>query len=109
MTEAIALRHIDLSPLRGLYHLCPEARSGIRGIHGKPLRGSVNNDGYIQLCNTPVGAVLAHRLVHFLATGEQPATVDHIDRDRTHNASDNLRAATSSEQNFNRRRWGKGA
>ena len=46
----------------------------------------------------------AHRLAWMYVYGEVPLfEIDHIDRNRSNNAIDNLRAATSSENNLNRK------
>jgi hypothetical protein len=47
--------------------------------------------------------ILVHRLVWFLAYGEWPAMLDHIDRDTTNNALSNLREATPQQNQANRR------
>ena len=45
-----------------------------------------------------------HRIVWKLTTGgEPPETIDHIDGDRSNNSWINLRAATSSQQQWNKR------
>lgn len=98
---------IDLTRLLGRYEVCPTARSGL-SRNGRPLAGSIDPYGYVQM-DTPVGRVLAHRLVHFVTTGQQPPTVDHKDLNKLNNRPDNLRAATRSEQCINRPVWGKHA
>lgn len=45
--------------------------------------------------------VRVHRIVYFLETGEQPAEIDHIDRNRANNHISNLRPATRSLQRYN--------
>lgn len=43
-----------------------------------------------------------HRLAWFFIYGELPQVVDHIDRDKTNNRIENLRASTIAENNVNR-------
>jgi hypothetical protein len=40
---------------------------------------------------------LLHRVIFFLCHGYEPDVVDHIDRDRSNNSIENLRAATKSQ------------
>lgn len=63
--------------------------------------GCVNGNGYLQ---TPFAGKLwmLHRLAFLYMTGEVPKTIDHIDRDPTNNAWDNLRACTTSENACNK-------
>jgi hypothetical protein len=65
-------------------------RAVVGEIAGTPLEGYVS----IGL----LGKVyLAHRLAWFYMTGEQPPEVDHKDTVRNHNAFDNLRPSTRSQ------------
>ena len=74
--------------------------------YGKKLKGSVNNNGYLQLktCNNAkTKAYLVHRLVWNAFVGEIPGgfELDHIDRDITNNALSNLRLVTHQQNCFN--------
>lgn len=58
--------------------------------------GSVNEDGYIRLwCNKRLR--MKHRLLWFLAYGELPIEIDHIDGVRDNNSLSNLRSVTRKE------------
>ena len=43
------------------------------------------------------------RVIYYMLTGEQPITVDHINRIRSDNRIENLRGATYKEQAYNRK------
>ena len=44
-----------------------------------------------------------HRIIYFLVHGEWPKCVDHIDGNPTNNLIENLRSATLSQNQFNRK------
>ena len=50
-----------------------------------------------------------HRMVYYWHTGEYPPLLDHIDRDKTNNRIENLRAVTQKENmaNVDRSTWKK--
>ncbi len=62
-------------------------------------------DGYIEVRKSG-HKMLAHRVVYFLASGEDPGNrfVDHIDGDPSNNNPENLRIATNTENMRNVRR-----
>lgn len=67
------------------------------------VAGNSRDDGYIDI--TVSGKLYkAHRLIYIHQLGEIPngKTVDHIDRNRSNNRVENLRAATKPQQNGNR-------
>lgn len=58
--------------------------------------GSMNEDGYIRLwCHKKLR--MKHRLIWFLAYGEIPDEIDHINGDRADNSLDNLRSVSRQE------------
>lgn len=66
------------------------------------VAGSIENTGYISIRINKV-SYLAHRLAWFYCFEEWPESyIDHIDRDKTNNALDNLREATAFENSRNR-------
>jgi len=75
-----------------------------RRFSGK-LAGGPHKEGYIAITLTLMGCrqvVLAHRVLWFMAHGEFPTTVDHINGVRTDNRAVNMRAASYSDNNANR-------
>lgn len=60
-----------------------------------------NNHGY-RTFSYKGTVFLAHRVAHFLMTGEQPIEVDHINRERSDNRWCNLRNVTSQQNKLNR-------
>jgi hypothetical protein len=74
---------------------------------GKALAGTVagalDSDGYRQI-RIDGRLYLAHRLAWLYVYGRWPRTdLDHVDLDRDHNAIDNLRPCSQSENNANTR------
>lgn len=49
------------------------------------------------------GVILAHRLIWFIATGEWPKVIDHLDRDGCNNRFKNLRNVSRAENQRNQR------
>ena len=77
----------------------------------KYLAGVPNNAGYLQVkmiaANGKRKNELIHRLValHFVDNPDNKPEVDHIDRNRQNNNSDNLRWLTKSENNLNKNHY----
>lgn len=66
--------------------------------------GSIDSGGYRQVSlsiNGQEKLLLAHRIIHFIHHGELPDCLDHIDGDRLNNRIENLRAATSQQNQRN--------
>lgn len=63
--------------------------------------GSLTKEGYVlqRICGRPYGV---HRLIYFLASGEWPDQVDHINGNRSDNRPENLRAASHAQNCMNR-------
>lgn len=68
---------------------------------GTLVQGRVVGNGYTYVRLQGVSYYL-HRLVYKLVTGHEPELVDHINQDRSNNLPCNLRAATHSQNKFNR-------
>ena len=73
------------------------------------IAGSINKVSGYRVIRINRILYKASRLVWMYVHGEDPGdlTVDHIDRDKSNDAIDNLRLATRSQQNFNRAGWNK--
>lgn len=66
------------------------------------IAGTLNSRGYIHI-RVDMNFYQAHRLIWIYFNGDIPTglTIDHINRDRADNRIENLRLATSSENNKN--------
>jgi len=64
--------------------------------------GAVGKDGYVRM-NFNGRVERAHRLAYLLQGLSLPPQVDHINGDRSDNRWCNLRAATNTENQYNRR------
>jgi len=58
--------------------------------------GTVSGGGYLQVRINKI-KVMVHRVIYFMLTGEQPATLDHVDGCRTNNRIENLQMVTQSQ------------
>jgi hypothetical protein len=95
------LRLFDHDPLTGIlrWRVRPHAHSGRR--EGDEA-GNLAVLGY-RVVTIDYKIYKVHRVIWKMMTGEDADTVDHIDRDKVNNRLANLRDATPSEQNYNRR------
>ena len=64
--------------------------------------GSDKGDGYL-ICCINAKMYRIHRLIYLLHYGNLPKIVDHIDCDTTNNKIENLRAANSASNQWNRK------
>lgn len=95
--------------IREYLELAPESPSylrwrktaGRRGIQGQPALCTIRSDGYMK-GKLKRRALSSHRAVFFLVHGYLPEEVDHIDRCKTNNRPDNLRAANRSSNCHNK-------
>lgn len=98
--------------LRELLHYDPETGEFTRlvdGAFGRFRAGdrclSVSPQGYIQIA-IDGRCRLAHRLAWLYVTGEEPPPVlDHINCVRSDNRWSNIRAATTAQNNANKRKY----
>ena len=106
-TPALPTEYIDK-----YLSLCASSRSGLVWKSRPPrttrtaigsMAGSLTSEGYWRVkCDGR--ECRAHRIVFYLATGEDPKgfEIDHVDRDRGNNDPSNLRLADASLQQRNR-------
>ena len=71
----------------------------VRGNRGQAV-GHLTNHGYYRF-SYKGSRYLSHRVVWALHGNDQATDVDHINRDRTDNRIENLRAASTAENAFN--------
>ena len=76
-------------------------RKRVNGNQPGHAAGTLRTDGYVRV-RIDGKPHFAHRLIYFIATGEEPAYIDHINGEKADNRIANLRAATNSENMTNR-------
>ena len=72
---------------------------------GRAVKGTVKHDGYLMLNMRSEGVrreVFLHHMVWVLCRGRWPSQIDHLNGNPRDNRIENLREATSSENNTNR-------
>lgn len=94
---------IDQKRLKELITYDPLTGDIVRVVPGKPVSHRLNSHGYpvIQLDGKKY---LQHRMAFLYMEGNLPSSVDHINGIKSDNSWVNLRAATSQQNNMNRRR-----
>lgn len=105
------ISEIERSLIEERLFVDPSSPTGLSRYKGGKAAGWLRRDrtGYANW-DVQVGrrTYRAHRLVWFLATGtdclDSGMEVDHIDRDATNNAIQNLRLASDSEQSKNQKK-----
>jgi hypothetical protein len=66
------------------------------------IAGTIDSKGYIRL-DVNYKKYKAHRLVFLMHKGYLPKTIDHINGNPSDNRIENLRAATTSQNQYNRK------
>lgn len=104
---------LTVGGLREVFEYIPETGHFLWKVAGKRRRagevaGSKTSNGYIRL-HVNGQYIKAHRAAWLYVNGHLPQDqIDHINRDRTDNRIENLRLATSQENNRNRCPQGQG-
>lgn len=103
--------HITQAELKELFDYCEETGNLIyktrvkynnkRGIGDKI--GSKGTNGYI-ICGINRKYYNVHRLIYLYHHNLLPITIDHINNDKSDNRIENLRAATFSQNQHNKRK-----
>jgi hypothetical protein len=109
MIEGARVRGANLS--QSLLHELFEYRDGNLYWKSRPSNnvdttkpaGSINRNGYV---NIKINRIQhkAHRLVFLMFHDYLPTEIDHIDGNKANNSIENLRVATSSQNNHNKRK-----
>jgi len=91
--------------IQELLHYAPDSgvftrRKQVGGRFAGTTAGYLRATGYICI-NVDGFSYLAHRLAWIYITGEWPIEIDHIDRDRSNNAFDNIRSVEHKENSKN--------
>lgn len=102
-SQALLRELLDYDPETGLLRWRPRAdRPSFNGAFaGKVAFTSKNSRGYHQGDIYGVN-YLAHRVIWRWMTGNEPDTIDHINRNQADNRWANLRSVTQYENNLNR-------
>ena len=80
---------------------------GVNGIKAGDPVGQLHRDGYMTVRVGNGGHWRLHRVIWKMHYDSEPAIIDHIDRDRTNNRIENLRAASRAQNKRNTAASGK--
>jgi hypothetical protein len=76
--------------------------TGVLSRNGRPCSQTPSAQGYLRVM-VKRKALYQHRVIFFLMEGRWPEQVDHINGDRSDNRWSNLREATHSQNNLNKK------
>jgi len=75
-------------------------RKPVKGNRVGSPAGTIRSDGYVRV-RIDGKPRFAHRIIYFMATGEEPSYIDHVNGKKDDNRITNLRAASNSENMCN--------
>lgn len=95
-----ARTRLDRQKLEARFEFIPEKglilyRVPVKGNKVGDIAGAKRSDGYVRV-KIDGRPHFAHRLIYFMATGDEPDYIDHINGEKSDNRIENLRAATNS-------------
>jgi len=100
--------HVEQAEVQRLFdydsstgELTRKSSIGGGGLKGSVLSSKLDSKGYKRVCIN-YRTYLQHRIIFLWCHGFLPETVDHINRVKTDNRIENLRAATRSENSVNK-------
>lgn len=101
MIRSYELIHAVLEEREGALFWKPRGNKRFDTKYAGKKAGGLNSDGY--LCVTVKGNnLLQHHVVWLLHTGEWPQELDHKDGNKANNTFENLRIASTQENQFNK-------
>ncbi|AHM86581.1 HNH endonuclease [Klebsiella pneumoniae] len=98
ITQELLRTLLEYDPQTGIFRWKIKASSS---AHPGDIAGCIDGQGY-RVIRIYGKNRKAHRLAWLYVYGDEPEVIDHIDRNRSNNAIENLRAVTFSQNSANR-------
>lgn len=98
ITQELLRTLLEYDPQTGIFRWKIKASSS---AHHGDIAGCIDGQGY-RVIRIYGKNRKAHRLARLYVYGDEPEVIDHIDRNRSNNAIENLRAVTFSQNSANR-------